>query len=101
MYPNPADRANSPPRSAASHEANGPAAVMIAVSFSYRSKPPVLGGNKRAAVMTAFVFLDKNVIELTVSPKDLEAVTRRVAAGEMTKNELVRWMQKQIGRVGR
>ena len=49
--------------------------------------------------MTAFVFLDKDVIELTVSPKDLEAVTRRVAAGEMTKNELVPWMQKPIGRV--
>ncbi len=76
------------------------AAMAAAYLFHIAQNHPFVDGNKRAAVMTAFVFLDKNGIELTVSPKDLEAVTRRVAAGEMTKDELVRWMQKQIGRVG-
>lgn len=47
--------------------------------------------------MSAFVFLDKNGIDLIIAPKDLEAVTRQVAAGNITKDELVRWMQKQIG----
>ncbi len=76
------------------------AAMAAAYLFHIAQNHPFVDGNKRAAVMTAFVFLDKNGIELTVSPKDLEAVTRRVAADEMTKDELVRWMQKQIGRVG-
>lgn len=47
--------------------------------------------------MAAFVFLDKNGIELTVSLQNLETLTRGVAAGEMAKDELSRWMRKQTG----
>jgi death-on-curing protein len=74
------------------------AAMAAAYLFHIAQNHPFLDGNKRAAVMAAFVFLDKNGIELTVSSKELEAVTRRVAAGEMAKDELIRWMRKQIGR---
>lgn len=76
------------------------AAMAAAYLFHIAQNHPFLDGNKRAAVMAAFVFLDKNGIELTVSSKELEAVTRRVAAGEMTKDELVRWMRKQIAKSG-
>ena len=76
------------------------AAMAAAYLFHIAQNHPFLDGNKRAAVMAAFVFLDKNGIELTVSSKEIEAVTRRVAAGEMTKDELVRWMRKQIAKSG-
>jgi death on curing protein len=76
------------------------AAMAAAYLFHIAQNHPFLDGNKRAAVMAAFVFLDKNGIELTVSSKELEAVTRRVAAGQMTKDELVPWMRKQIGKSG-
>jgi death on curing protein len=76
------------------------AAMAAAYLFHIAQNHPFLDGNKRAAVMAAFVFLDKNGIELTVSSKELEAVTRRVAAGQMTKDELVHWMRKQIGKSG-
>lgn len=75
----------------------GVAAMASAYLFHLAQNQPCVDGNKRAAVMAAVVFLDNNGIELTVSPKDLETVTRRVAAGNMPKEELVRWMQKQIG----
>lgn len=73
------------------------AAMAAAYLFHIAQNHPFIDGNKRAAVMAAFVFLDENGIELTASSKDLEAVTRRVAAVNMTKDELVRWMRKQIG----
>jgi death-on-curing protein len=41
-----------------------------------------------------------NDLEQLPAPQDLEAVTRRVAAGEMVKDELIRWMRKQIGKDG-
>jgi death-on-curing protein len=74
------------------------AAMAAAYLFHIAQNHPFLDGNKRAAVMAAFVFLDKNSIELTVSPKNLEVVTRQVAAGKMAKDELIRWMRKQIGK---
>ncbi len=73
------------------------AAMAAAYLFHIAQNHPFFDGNKRAAVMAAFVFLDNNGIELTVSPQDLEAVTRQVAAGEMPKDDLVRWMRKRIG----
>lgn len=72
-------------------------AMAAAYLFHIAQNHPFFDGNKRAAVMAAFVFLDRNGIDLTIAPKDLEAVTRRVAAGNLTKDELVRWMRKQIG----
>lgn len=73
------------------------AAMAAAYLFHIAQNHPFFDGNKRTAVMAAFVFLDNNGIELTISPKDLESVTRQVAAGEMAKNTLIRWMRKQIG----
>lgn len=73
------------------------AAMAAAYLFHIAQNHPFLDGNKRAAVMAAFVFLDNNGLELRVSPQELETVTRRVAAGEMAKDELIRWMRKQIG----
>ncbi len=73
------------------------AAMAAAYLFHIAQHHPFFDGNKGAAVMSAFVFLDKNGIDLIIAPKDLEAVTRRIAAGNMAKVDLIRWMQKQIG----
>jgi len=73
------------------------AAMAAAYLFHIAQNHPFFDGNKRAAVMAAFVFLDNNGIELTTAPQDLESATRRVAAGKMAKDELIRWMRKQTG----
>ncbi len=73
------------------------AAMAAAYLFHIAQNHPFFDGNKRAAVMAAFVFLDNNGIELTTAPQDLESATRRVAAGDMAKDELIRWMRQQIG----
>ncbi|MCW5799645.1 MAG: Type II toxin-antitoxin system death-on-curing family toxin [Nitrospira sp.] len=73
------------------------ATMAAAYLFHLAQNHPFFDGNKRAAVMAAFVFLDKNGIDLTIAPQDLETATRRVAAGKMPKDELIRWLRKQLG----
>ncbi|WP_447602690.1 type II toxin-antitoxin system death-on-curing family toxin [Nitrospira sp. Nam80] len=55
---------------------------------------PFHDGNKRVAVMAAYVFLDANGWALDVSPSELESVTRQVASGETKKDDLIEWMRQ-------
>jgi len=42
-------------------------------------------------------FLSANGVELTMAPSDLEAVTLKVAAGDMAKEKLTSWLRSHIG----
>ncbi len=53
-------------------------------------------GNKRAAAMTALVFLQVNGVELLPDPDELEEATLGVAAGQFSKKELIEWMQERV-----
>ena len=55
---------------------------------------PFVDGNKRAAAMAAFVFLDVNGRELTASPSEFEETVLQVARGETTKEALAKWIQE-------
>ncbi|HJU03641.1 MAG TPA: type II toxin-antitoxin system death-on-curing family toxin [Nitrospiraceae bacterium] len=74
------------------------AAMAAAYLFHIAQNHPFHDGNKRTAALSALAFLRVNGQEPLPAPHDLEAVTRRIAAGEMTKDALIRWMRKQIGR---
>ena len=73
-----------------------PAAMAAAYLFHLAKNHPFHDGNKRTAVMAAFVFLESNGIELTTPPSQLEAVTLQAAAGELSKDALTTWMRRQI-----
>ena len=72
------------------------AAMAAAYLFHLAKNHPFQDGNKRTAVMAAFVFLESNGIELTAPPSQLEAITLQVAAGELSKDALTTWMRRQI-----
>ena len=72
------------------------AAMASAYLFHIAQNHPFIDGNKRAAVMSALVFLRLNNVKRLPAPEELEATTRRVAAGEMTKDELTKWMRGEI-----
>lgn len=74
------------------------AAMAAAYLFHIAQNHPFIDGNKRAAVMSALAFLSVNGMELTMSPKELEAITLKVAAGEMAKETLTNWLRSQIGK---
>lgn len=70
------------------------AAMAAAYLFHIAQNHPFVDGNKRAAVMSALVFLKANGIDDLPSPKDLELITLQVAAGELSKEKLTKWMGK-------
>ncbi len=67
-------------------------AMAAAYLYHLAQNHPFHDGNKRVAVMAAYVFLDANGMDLDASPSDLETVTRRIASGGMKKDDLIEWM---------
>jgi death on curing protein len=55
-------------------------------------------GNKRTALVAAEVFLMLNGMELKATNAELAEVTFGVAAGEVTKDEITRFMRKRVHR---
>jgi death-on-curing protein len=74
------------------------AAMAAAYFFHIAQNHPFLDGNKRAAVMSALAFLRANNVELAMAPQELEATTLKVAAGELTKEKLTKWLRGQVGK---
>jgi death-on-curing protein len=75
------------------------AAMAAAYLFHIASNHPFVDGNKRAAAMSALVFLDANNVARLPDPDAMTDMTLRVASGNATKAELTTWMSAQIGAV--
>ena len=73
-------------------------AMAAAYLFHIAQNHPFVDGNKRAAVMSALAFLRANDVEFSMAPQELEATTLKVAAGELSKDKLTKWMRGQIGK---
>lgn len=58
---------------------------------------PFLDGNKRAAAMSALVFLHANEAPRLPEPDDLEQATLAIAAGQMSKADAIGWMRARAG----
>lgn len=72
------------------------AAMAAAYLFHIAMNHPFVDGNKRAAAMTALVFLDNNGVTALPDPKQLELSTLAVAAGQMTKEDLTGWFRRVL-----
>ncbi|GKS64863.1 death-on-curing protein [Nitrospira sp.] len=73
-------------------------AMAAAYMFHIAQNHPFIDGNKRAAVLSALAFLTVNEIENLPPPKELESITLQVAAGELDKDALTKWIQKKVGK---
>ena len=76
---------------------DGVAAMAAAYLFHIAMNHAFNDGNKRAAVLSALVFLDVNGVTQLPDPDALERVTLSVAASEMTKDQLTTWMESEVG----
>lgn len=74
------------------------AAMAAAYMFHIAQNHPFVDGNKRAAVLSALAFLSVNGIQDLPDPKDLESITLQVAAGELGKDALTKWIRKNVGK---
>ena len=72
---------------------HGLATMAAAYLFHIAQNHAFYDGNKRTAVLAALVFLDINGVDALPEPDELERATFSVAAGEMSKEELIDWMK--------
>jgi len=68
-------------------------AMAAAYLYHIACNHPFVDGNKRAAAMAAFVFLDANGYELTATEKKFEKAVLQVASGTISKSDLIRWFE--------
>lgn len=71
-------------------------AMAAAYMFHIAQNHPFVDGNKRAAVLAALAFLTVNDLKALPDPKALESVTLQVAAGELSKEVLTKWIRSQV-----
>src|ERR1700738_2740621 len=62
--------------------------LAAAYAFGISSNHPFIDGNKRAALMVSFVFLDVNGFEVTATQEDAFLTILSLAAGEITEDQL-------------
>lgn len=74
------------------------AAMAAAYLFHIAQNHPFVDGNKRTAVMSALAFLQVNDIDRSPEQDELEAITRQVAAGKLTKDALTKWVRSRIAK---
>ena len=72
------------------------AAMAAAYLFHIASNHPFIDGNKRAAAMSALVFLDVNGVRNLPPSDEMTEVTLKVASGQMSKSELIDWVRGGI-----
>ena len=70
--------------------------LAAAYAFGISSNHPFIDGNKRAALMVSFVFLDVNGFEVTATQEDAFLTILSLAAGEITEDQLAAWFERNI-----
>ena len=73
-----------------------PAAKAAALMHSLIASHPFVDGNKRAAAMSAELFLLFNGFELLTGEDDFEDVTMAAARGELGAEELAIWFRQRL-----
>ena len=71
-------------------------AMAAAYLFHLRKNHPFLDGNKRTALASAEVFVLLNDRRLTATDEQLEELTRAVAAGRVSKKELIASFRRHV-----
>jgi len=73
------------------------AAKAAAYLYHIARNHPFVDGNKRAAAMSALVFLAANGAKRLPEPDEIERTTFAVAEGSLTKDEVIEWMRAHEG----
>ena len=69
--------------------------LAAAYSFGIAKNHPFVDGNKRAAFLTGYVFLELNGFELSASEAEAALQMLALASGEMTEKEYAAWLQER------
>ena len=73
------------------------AELAAAHAFGISSNHPFVDGNKRAALVVSFVFLEFNGVSIRATPEDACLTFLSLAAGEISEQELALWFTRNTG----
>jgi len=76
------------------------AGLAAAYAFALTKNHPYIDGNKRIALVVMVTFLERNGVELMATDAEMLSVMLALAAGDMTDDELIRWIDALPGTVG-
>lgn len=76
------------------------AVLAAAYAFGIARNHPFVDGNKRTAWVVANLFLDLNGFELTFDETAAIATVERLAAGELSEEELADWFREHLIEAG-
>jgi death-on-curing protein len=93
------DSALARPRNLRAYEA----ADIVSLAASYAAgivgNHPFIDGNKRTGFMAAYIFLERNGMELIAPEAEATAVIRSLAAGEIAEAEPAAWLRRYVRKV--
>ena len=72
--------------------------LAAAYAFGIAKNHPFVDGNKRTALMAAYVFLHMNGLRLVAEEVDAIVVMTELAAGNVTEAQLAAWLKKNTRR---
>ncbi len=75
------------------------AALAAAYAFGIARNHCFIDGNKRAAMMVSFTFVEKNGWLVTAEEEDAYRVFLALGAGEIDEESLVEWFRKNISQL--
>jgi len=84
------------PQNLAAYGEPDAAALAAAYAFGLARNHGFADGNKRTAWITARVFLADNGLKLRFAPEDAVLVMEKLAAGQMTEEEMAAWFRERL-----
>ncbi|ACL68784.1 type II toxin-antitoxin system death-on-curing family toxin [Halothermothrix orenii] len=68
----------------------------MAAAYGYHlcNNHPFIDGNKRIALVAMDVFLQRNGYEIVASEKETYKIMIKLSAGQLSKKELTKWLEK-------
>lgn len=73
--------------------------MAAAYGFHLCKNHPFIDGNKRIALVAMDTFLQKNGYEISASEKAVYEIIIKLASGELSKDELTEWLEKNISKL--
>lgn len=90
------DSALARPRNRWEYGEDDRAVLAAAYAFGIARNHPFVDGNKRTAWVVANLFLALNGIDLTFDEADAIGTVERLAAGELSEEELADWFRERL-----
>jgi death on curing protein len=84
------------PKNRWAYEQSDLAELAAAYAFGIARNHPFVDGNKRTALLALYTFLGVNDIDFAVTDAEAVAVILSLAAGELSEDNLARWIRDNL-----